>query len=101
MLTTATGKAILQPPSSRRRSTALSNCGSLLVTLAVELPSGIPLGGTGLAVFGFLGLFAMNHARLEKTAARTPKNSGTVYSTFPRSWMVPPTRVPDSSTGET
>jgi hypothetical protein len=44
----------------------------VLVTLSVELPTGIPLGGTGLAVFGFLGLFAMHHARLENPAARTP-----------------------------
>jgi hypothetical protein len=44
----------------------------ILVTMAVELPSGIPLGGTGLAVFGFLGLFAMHHARTENQSARIP-----------------------------
>jgi hypothetical protein len=43
-----------------------------IVTLAVELPGGIPLGGTGLAVFGFLGLFAMHQARLQTTTARNP-----------------------------
>lgn len=43
-----------------------------LITLAVELPSGIPLGGTGLAIFGFLGLFAMHHMRTENTSARNP-----------------------------
>ncbi len=45
---------------------------AVIVTLAVELPGGIPLGGTGLAVFGFLGLFAMHEARLETATARNP-----------------------------
>ncbi|NLX10004.1 MAG: hypothetical protein GXY36_10145 [Chloroflexi bacterium] len=45
---------------------------AVLVTLAAELPTGIPLGGTGLAIFGFLGLFAMHHARLENLSARNP-----------------------------
>ncbi|WP_394847004.1 hypothetical protein LZC95_05995 [Pendulispora brunnea] len=44
----------------------------VMVTLAVELPAGIPLGGTGLALFGFLGLFAMHHQRLENGSARNP-----------------------------
>jgi large repetitive protein len=44
----------------------------VLVTLALELPAGIPLGGTGMALFGFLGLFAMHHARLESTPSRNP-----------------------------
>ena len=45
---------------------------STLVTLAVELPTGIPLGGTSLAIFGFLGLFAMHRARNENPSARNP-----------------------------
>jgi hypothetical protein len=44
----------------------------VLVTLAIELPAGIPLGGTGLALFGFLGLFAMHHTRVENQSARNP-----------------------------
>lgn len=44
----------------------------VLVTLAVEFPGGIPLGGTGMAIFGFLGLFAMHHKRLENPSARQP-----------------------------
>ncbi|WP_199041171.1 hypothetical protein [Glycomyces salinus] len=44
----------------------------VLATLEVEFPGGIPLGGTGMAIFGFLGLFAMHHARDEDTSARNP-----------------------------
>ncbi|MCH7230803.1 hypothetical protein L0U85_08065 [Glycomyces sp. L485] len=44
----------------------------VLATLEVEFPGGIPLGGTGMAIFGFLGLFAMHHARDENTSARNP-----------------------------
>ncbi len=44
----------------------------VLVTLALELPTGIPLGGTGLAIFGFLGIFAMHHKRLEDAGERNP-----------------------------
>ena len=44
----------------------------VVVMLAVEFPGGIPLGGTGLSIFGFLGLFAMHHRRLENPAARNP-----------------------------
>lgn len=45
---------------------------AVMVTMVVELPTGIPLGGTGLSVFGLLGVFAMHHARLENASARTP-----------------------------
>lgn len=62
----AGGLAVRTVTQDARSATAV------LVTLTLELPSGIPLGGTGLAVFGFLGLFAMHHARLENAAARTP-----------------------------
>ena len=44
----------------------------VLVTVAAELPTGIPLGGTGLAMFGLLGLFGMHHRRLEDPTARDP-----------------------------
>ncbi|RYY57439.1 MAG: hypothetical protein EOO09_02395 [Chitinophagaceae bacterium] len=42
------------------------------VAITVEYPSGIPMGGTGLAIFGFLGLFAMHHRRNETAGARNP-----------------------------
>ncbi len=42
------------------------------VSIAVEFPSGIPLGGTGLAIFGLLGIFAMHHRRNENPGARNP-----------------------------
>jgi hypothetical protein len=45
---------------------------STIVTLAVEIPGGIPLGGTGMAVFGVLGLFAMHQARNENLSVRNP-----------------------------
>ncbi len=45
---------------------------STIVTLAVEIPGGIPLGGTGMAVFGILGLFVMHQKRNESTTARNP-----------------------------
>ena len=44
----------------------------VVATLEAEYPGGIPLGGTGLAIFGFSGLFAMHHRRLENPAARIP-----------------------------
>ena len=62
----AGGLAVRTVTQDSRSATAV------LATLALELPTGIPLGGTGLAVFGFLGLFAMHHARLENAASRTP-----------------------------
>ena len=44
----------------------------LIAALSVEFPGGIPLGGTGLAIFGFAGLFAMHQHRLENENARIP-----------------------------
>lgn len=44
----------------------------VLVTVAAEFPGGIALGGTGLAMFGLLGLFGMHHRRLEDPTARDP-----------------------------
>jgi len=55
---------------------------AVIVTLAVELPGGIPLGGTGLAVFGVLGLFAMHEARLEIPTARNPALDWFVNSVY-------------------
>ncbi|MBA3310465.1 MAG: hypothetical protein H0U28_10515, partial [Nocardioidaceae bacterium] len=44
----------------------------VVAMLGVEFPGGIPIGGTGLAVFGFTGLFAMHQHRLENPSARIP-----------------------------
>jgi hypothetical protein len=37
----------------------------VIVTLEANFPVGIPLGNSGLGIYGFLGLFAMNYARNE------------------------------------
>lgn len=44
----------------------------VLATIEVEFPGGIPLGGSGLAIFGLLGLFAMHHARTEDESVDNP-----------------------------
>ena len=44
----------------------------MIAALSAEFPGGIPVGGTGLAIFGFAGLFAMHQHRLENASARIP-----------------------------
>lgn len=38
---------------------------AVFLSLKIELPAGIPLGGTGLGIFGFQGLFGMHYKRNE------------------------------------
>ncbi len=42
---------------------------AVIVTLSVEFPVAIPLATSGLGIYGFLGLFAMNYARNEQDFA--------------------------------
>ncbi len=41
------------------------NATGVIVTLEVEFPVAIPLGNSGLGIYGFLGLFAMHYSRKE------------------------------------
>jgi hypothetical protein len=41
------------------------NATAFFLGLEVELPVAIPLGGTGMGIYGFLGLFGMHYKRLE------------------------------------
>ncbi|MEQ1567607.1 MAG: hypothetical protein ABMA64_18335, partial [Myxococcota bacterium] len=45
---------------------------AVLVTLASEFPAGIPVAGSGLSLFGLLGLFAMHYRRNEDPSAANP-----------------------------
>ena len=42
---------------------------AVIVTLEVEFPVAIPLGTSGLGIYGLLGLFAVNYARDESTVS--------------------------------
>ena len=42
------------------------NATAVFLALEVDLPAAIPLGGSGLGIYGFLGLFAMHYQRLEQ-----------------------------------
>ncbi|OJV41721.1 MAG: hypothetical protein BGO25_18850 [Acidobacteriales bacterium 59-55] len=44
---------------------------SVIVTLEVDFPVAIPLANSGMGIYGFLGLFAMNYARNEDSIAST------------------------------
>ncbi len=41
------------------------NATAFFLGLEVELPTAIPLGGTGMGIYGFLGLFGMHYMRAE------------------------------------
>ncbi|WP_427117238.1 DUF6603 domain-containing protein [Pseudarthrobacter scleromae] len=44
----------------------------LLIGVEVEFPAPLPLGNSGLALYGLLGGVGVNYGRLENTAARVP-----------------------------
>lgn len=45
---------------------------AVIVSLEVQLPVAIPLGASGLGIYGFMGLFAMHYARNEAPFANDP-----------------------------
>lgn len=53
-------------PVSGRSATAI------FIALEAEFPSAIPLGGSGLGIYGLLGLFAMHYQRTENPALDLP-----------------------------
>ena len=57
---------ISDPPPAR------SGARAVIVTIEVKLPSPIAIGGTGLGIFGFLGLLAMHYRRTEDPADALP-----------------------------
>src|SRR5262245_4967522 len=60
------GLALQQIESGARSVTAV------LATLGVEFPNPIPLFGTGMGLYGLLGLFAMHYKRNENPSAQVP-----------------------------
>ena len=55
----AAGVGVANLNENGRKATAV------IVTLEVEFPVAIPLGNSGLGIYGFLGLFAMHYTRKE------------------------------------
>ncbi|MBE7169245.1 MAG: hypothetical protein INR73_01560 [Williamsia sp.] len=53
------GLGPVSDPATGRSATAF------FLGLEVELPTAIPLGSTGVGIYGFLGLFAMHYKRME------------------------------------
>lgn len=59
----AAGVAVANIDKDGRKATGV------IVSLEVEFPVAIPLGNSGLGIYGFLGLFAMHYARKEPPAS--------------------------------